>query len=1414
MCAIIRNPLQRDGTSQQERLAKILLPENVKIDDRSIEEIITFASEYVKLINYYNTSNEIDKDVGWPCFYDNDPCILLALLGSIDTESIEAQYKSFEEKIQQYLAQGQKPVEDGETDPLPGYYDELINLIFSIAWRIQVSCKTLPTGHLLKDEIIALIKSDLHLAIIDNKQQDALIKLIGYDKASAEPVNNYSSFIVTDANNFCLCTKAWQLDQEGYDCIYPDSSFDLASLKALFYIFFIALLHIKEKAKGYFEECIKTNDSHQPHVTLFLTFLYLFRYAVDHLNTLTSSHLLYYFERVLCLHKKAEVPDEVHIIFELAKNFDTYLVEKNALLNAGKDDTSKQMVYALMKEVVVNKAKVEQLKTVYIDAAAEVIHAASIADSKDGKGEKFNKDEQVHWKPLGSPDSPLTEAGFALASPMFFLKEGLRAAMISYKFAAPPPQPDAFHLQYSSEKDWIEIENVYDAIERILIPYPNIKLIYKTFFTDIQNLINSGFIEIKALYAEVNTPGTKLNENITPNNLSDFIKNSDIQTKADSLKTKIQDEINSTGKVTEINKEISVLRNDILAIKQVYVSRADAINNELDFFIIANTTAAPFTPLQTDEKHPGISSGWPIIKTLVKNKYDDIKSLKISGVDIKVAAYGLKNLVVQNDTAILDNSKESPPFTNKPYVGSYFYVGSKEIFQKKLDFVGAQIQWAGRPVDAQGNLIEFANYYTKYLTTINNDSFKVNAELLNGGIFQSIAGGNSQNLFSNNFINDSTLITLGIEEDPQTAPGGNLGSTIKPSSTATSKSSALKSKAITALESFSPGASIQNDFKLSSFPRDPFIPDFTDNNVNVQKGFMRFTLYPQDFLHDEYPLVYTAIVANKKDALVASDLPKVPYTPKLKNTSLTYISSENIVFGPGRYNATIEELYHIAPFGYESVAIEKEETVFLLPQFIKADNPVVPGPRLIKTGKDLLVPIGNDLLFAQGNLYIGLKDALPEQKVNILFQVLDGSGDNRYTPPDIEWSYLINNDWKIFQPFEIQDHTRADESSRKSLLKSGIIEFTLPKAISSAGTTILDPALLWIKACAHEEPLPVDEDLTQSTLRIKALPDLVAIIAQAGIAQFEDHNNSPNHLALPLPATTISKFIDSKAAIKKVSQPFNSFDGRLAENDNQFYRRISERLRHKNRAICIWDYERLVLEQFPGLYKVKCLNHSDLLENKEIAPGFVSISVIPDLRNRNAANKIEPRVPVGMLDDIKAFLKKRTNLFVASPSLTIGKPDYLQIVNPLYEQVKVTCCVRFYEGLDPAYYKYVLNDDLKKFLAPWAFNANAEINFGSAYHKSAILNFIEERIYVDVVLDFSVQHFKDENEIIDYDADWIVPTTSRSILTSYNIINPHTEVYEHEINVASYNQEDPCRDCSGNTANVKALLPVTVRGNK
>ena len=92
---------------------------------------------------------------------------------------------------------------------------------------------------------------------------------------------------------------------------------------------------------------------------------------------------------------------------------------------------------------------------------------------------------------------------------------------------------------------------------------------------------------------------------------------------------------------------------------------------------------------------------------------------------------------------------------------------------------------------------------------------------------------------------------------------------------------------------------------------------------------------------------------------------------------------------------------------------------------------------------------------------------------------------------------------------------------------------------------------------------------------------IIDIRAQAMLAQFDDHSNDLSHLKNGISSGTISKLSERIQAIKSVSQPFSSFGSRAAETDTDYYQRVSERLRHKNRAITLWDYERLILQKFP-----------------------------------------------------------------------------------------------------------------------------------------------------------------------------------------------------------------------------------------
>ena len=107
------------------------------------------------------------------------------------------------------------------------------------------------------------------------------------------------------------------------------------------------------------------------------------------------------------------------------------------------------------------------------------------------------------------------------------------------------------------------------------------------------------------------------------------------------------------------------------------------------------------------------------------------------------------------------------------------------------------------------------------------------------------------------------------------------------------------------------------------------------------------------------------------------------------------------------------------------------------------------------------------------------------------------------------------------------------------------------------------------------------------------------------------------------------------------------------------------------------------------------------------------------------------------------------------------------MLNPLYEQIKVEFEVEFTET-DWGYYADLLEQDIIKFLSPWAFEDGKDIVFGGKIHRSVILNFVEERDYVDFVAEFKMYHITKNAAGVatPKEVEEAYPTTARSILVS------------------------------------------------
>lgn len=1024
--------------------------------------------------------------------------------------------------------------------------------------------------------------------------------------------------------------------------------------------------------KDFFVKEISEEQRTEPHFALLISFLEIFKIAQDDLNTITKRHLDFYYREVLNLQEKPAVADQVFIIFTLAEQLTASLVPQGKELDAKKDALGVDLIYDTDKDIVVNRGLVAQLKSVFINRPLDPsatpltypdlipvpdptlplpafsgnewrIYASPVANSSDGIGADIEGEEK-RWRTFGSPnpvkagsseaDRPQAEVGFAFASPLLFLAEGVRTVTIRINSQTPSIQtPQAAVIAAALLPSTYATVSLSNHLRSI--PPAQHATVIANFMANQPNNALQGAIKVYFSGEE---------EWILPDT--------------------------ETATYFDTNGDLVIERTLTRGQKPV----------------VAYDESVLLQPFKTQ---------WPVVKIVLNTEhtatpyiYEQLSPKNIFSADLTVDVVDVKNIIVQSEDSVLATEKPFTPFGNQPVVGSTFYIGSNEIFQKKLSEIDVNITWHGLP-DVARAPEGFVDYYKHYLPAGENlkrqtISFNVDAALLDKQSWRPLNNTNSgYRLFQPKSVLVGNTLRHPVDEDKTiTIPSNWLG----------------------------------------SVSRDPFMEPVTEFGATTKKGFLRMTLADVDFGSGIFQNSYAKQAIDLVKNVSGADLPNDPYIPTVKEISVNYKSTERINLtrqanpktNKKNYETRIEQFFHVLPFGV-------------------AEN----HPFITKQNTDLtLLPQFND----EGALYIGVSALTPPQILSVLFKVAEGSADPDLQRQNVKWSYMLNNEWYEFSQLKILSDTS------NGLLTSGIVTFDLPKVFNSDNTA-LPTGLYWLRASVEHYSA--------------AVCDLIDVLAQAVTATFDDNGNDPDHLRKPLPADTIKDFVNSEAAIEKISQPYASFGGHIKEQSNEFYRRVSERLRHKQRAITIWDYEHLVLEQFPTIYKVKCLNHTrytSITDIREMVPGHVSLVIISNLQNKNAIDPLQPKTSLITLTEISDFIK------------TINPPCVeLHVRNPLFEEIRVTFNVKFHAGFDNGFYGQQLNEEIKQFLAPWAYDTK-DIAFGGIIHKSMIINFVEERPYVDFVTCFTMDQVipigKNIAPLILGNIEAAETSTSASVLTS------------------------------------------------
>ncbi len=1153
---------QKDGISRFNRQLEQVAPEFVNVDERSFEDMLNFAEQYAQLLTYYNTNNEVHGD--WNAFISNDITTVLSGISKYNAHDLK---KYFDKSL---LTFSNSP----EKSNLQFSFQILIDACYQLeSWYTKSV-----DGLALRVELENTIKAGV---------SDCLSSIIAYDKGNIllEGIETEATAIGCVYKNF---GKLWY-DSSAYsnwglymasispdDATYSSTEDIVNRLTQLFATVYKGLNNIATNANVFIDETLTEWPNHNPYIALYFAFLKIFTHAQDSINTITTKHLEFFYEKVLQFSKKDAKPNSVYLVFNLAKNIATHKLDAGTKFKGGKDSDGKEVVYTLDEQIILNKATVSAIKNIFISDSG--IYANTI-----GEGDSVLQSSK--WKTFGedlslanaNESNAISEFGFVLSSPILNLKEGIREITYTFNFKSFSQATlnltiDDIKIDLSGEKEWLQPD------------------------------------------------------------IFDF-------------------DINDTAETLVIKARLGIADDAVVPFN------AKVLTGEYD-------------------------TAHPASKFVFSNNYVALSSLELDYIDIRVDVKELTSFIGQNDNGLLDTSKPFRPFGNQPVKGSNFYIGNEEIFQKNLSKLSFDVKWQ----DIPPNLHDKGHYkvYSKLDENIKrvNDSYVVLLDILKKREWRPIKKGVKLFFVDNNVL--SECVSFSFEETETDV--------VKDATTKDNEE-------------------IETELLKDVTTRDNELIDISEYSNSLSRGFVRFKLGSCDFLHNNYPKIYTKAVLKINElgvdaaAKLEIELPNEPYTPTIESLEASYSSSERITFKPVYTEENkIEQMFHIHPFGYTEFEPKKNQ---------RTTDGILFSNTILPSFKELPI-VNNQEKYRTGELYIGIKDLEPPQNLSLYFDMAEGSADPDLDKPNLIYSYLSENKWVNFTNDEILEDTTD------LLTKTGIIKVQMPTTATNNNIMLLG-GLHWIRiAVIDDEP--------------SLLCQAKNIYAQAAKVTFSDNKNAADFLETPLAKESISKLAVKDAAVKTISQYSASFDGTPIEKDSNYQIRISERLRHKNRAICQWDYEHLILENFEDIYKVKCLNHL----NKEMisAPGNVTIVVLPEPGNEDVINILQPKVNVNIRENIKTYLQKYLSNFIT-----------LTVKNPYYTKVELIMKVDILPGYDISYYSEQLNSDLVKYICPWAFDKNEEIAFNNSIHFSGVLNYVDELEYIDHVTDLKMFKVENKNEI-------------------------------------------------------------------
>ncbi|WP_240223024.1 hypothetical protein [Rheinheimera hassiensis] len=446
----------------------------------------------------------------------------------------------------------------------------------------------------------------------------------------------------------------------------------------------------------------------------------------------------------------------------------------------------------------------------------------------------------------------------------------------------------------------------------------------------------------------------------------------------------------------------------------------------------------------------------------------------------------------------------------------------------------------------------------------------------------------------------------------------------------------------------------------------------------ASQGFFRLSLSQpvSGFGHGRYSTALSETLLYNAKHKKTRPLPQPAYAPLLQLLSVSYSAYCDIHTSRDPASGNRDRLLQLYPFGQrQSYPSARRDAVRLLPHFAH-----------------------------QAYVFIGLTGASVNGQLSLLFDIEPASGSSNTVPENaLRWQYLHDDEWLDFT-----DQALLTDSSR-GLTSSGAVILQLPHALQQQHQ-LMPSGQAWLRLCC------AGQSRRYGNLR-RIMPNAVQLLA-----------TEPLPDAAMLSHSALQWALQSKQAGITVSGYLPVLQQTPREESSVArVQRIAERLSHKQRASTAWDFERLVLQAFPQLAKVKCFPNA-ALEQNSLIPGRLLLIVVakpPGCQHLACQRSL---VSGELLRQIKHYVAA-----LASPFASI------EVANPGFEQLQVRCAVQLNQALHSGDGLQRLQQALSDYLCPW-HEQGLDARFGWQLRPQLVQSFIQQQPYVDYVTDFSLLH--------------------------------------------------------------------------